>query len=81
MYNGNVGFRNNDAIVNSPSTTVIVRNAAPDSAEVMLGTTIRTRARGVDAPSDRAASSKVRRSIARNPASSDRNVNGIARMT
>ena len=60
-----------DAIVNSPSTTVAVRNADVSSATRMLGTRTRNSVVPQPAPSEREASTSVRRSIARSPASSD----------
>ena len=59
-------------MVNSPSTTVAVRNADEISALVRLGTSTRNSVVVHPAPSEREASTIVRRSIALSPASSDR---------
>ena len=61
-----------DAIVNSPSTTVAVRNADVSRATRMLGTRTRNIVVVHPAPSEREASTSVRRSMARSPASSAR---------
>ena len=66
--------------MNSPSTTVAVRNDDVDNDDRMLGTSTRNIVVPQPAPSDREASTSVRRSMARMPASSARYVNGMARI-
>ena len=61
-----------DAIVNSINTTVAVRNVLLSRATRMLGTTTRTIVVVHPAPSEREASTRVLRSMARDPASSAR---------
>ena len=60
------------AMVNSPSTRATERNDAESTAERRLGSTMRRITVNHDAPSERAASDRVRTSMARSPASSDR---------
>ena len=77
---GSVCLPVSEAIVNSPSTMVAVRNDDVNNDARMLGTRTRNIVVPQPAPSDREASTRVRRSMARMPASSDRYVNGIARI-
>ena len=59
-------------MVNSPSTRATERNDAESTAERRFGSTIRRITVTHDAPSVRAASDRVRTSMARSPASSER---------
>ena len=60
------------AMVNSPSTSATERNDAESTDERRLGSTMRRITVNHDAPSERAASDRVRTSMARSPASSER---------
>ena len=63
-------------MVYSPSTTAIEMNAADRMPDQMLGTTTRRIVVGQPAPSDRAASASVCRSIDDSAASMARYANG-----
>ena len=63
---------NSEAMVNSPSTSATVRKAADTTADWMLGSTTRQITVPHPAPRLRAASARVRTSMADNPASSAR---------
>ncbi len=72
MNTWNVVLPINAAIVNSPITTVAVRKADVSSETRRLGTSTRNVVVAHPAPHEREASTSVRRSIARSPASSAR---------
>ena len=81
MNVGNVWNSKVLAIVNSPSTTVAVRNDDEISALDRLGKITRHTVANQPAPRLRDASTKVRTSMARMPASIARYVNGNASTT
>ena len=60
------------AMVNSPSTSATDRNDADEHRRAQVGQQIRRITVNQLAPSERAASDRVRTSMARSPASSER---------
>jgi len=71
-YSGNVFFSSNEAIVNSPSTTVNAKNEAVAILARMLGAMTNAMVRHQLAPRLRDAFTRVRMSRAANPFSSVR---------
>jgi hypothetical protein len=72
IQTGNVWYRSRLAMVNSPSTSATVSTVAESRAVRRFGRITRHSVISHPAPSELAASTRVRSSSARSPASSDR---------